>query len=335
MNGTPFKFLLFLGDMKSILAIFVLLIASKFVMAQNDTIVLFFDRSWKESDPDFAYYFAVAVKSGNYWERVDFYNNTKKVYMKGYFEDSTFKTKTGPFNYYQEDGKLKSKGSYLNDKRVGLWRSWHDNGKIQDSGYYNENGIPYGIVIGWHHSGGVSDSMILDKEGNGIKINYYENGAVRYKGPIAKGMQQGSFTYYRADGTKCQEASFDVDSVINYTCFTENGTLQQKDCYYEKESEFPGGEEGWKKYLINAMSKHLPKEYFNGDFGGTVNVQFIVDVEGKVTNIAIRNSTEPRLNDAALKIIKYSPKWIPAIQYNQKVKSYKIQPLVFKKSVEG
>lgn len=254
--------------------------------------------------------------------------------MRGYFEDKDFKIQTGPFTYYYENGNQKSNGRYLKGKKVGLWKTWHDNGKIQDSGYYNENGIPFGTLIGWNYSGSVSDSMILDNQGNGTKTAFYDNAAIRYKGPVVQGKQQGTWTYYRQNSTKSQEVNFDNDSAINFTCYTEDGTLQTKECYFERESEFPGGEQGWRNYLVRAMERNLPKEYFQGQFYGTVDVQFIIDKDGKVSDVLVRNSTEPRLNDAALKIIRFSPKWIPAIQYNQKVKSYKIQPLVFQQTVQ-
>lgn len=80
------------------------------------------------------------------------------------------------------------------------------------------------------------------------------------------------------------------------------------------------------------MPKYFPKKYTEGKLEGTVAVRFIVNEDGKVSNVEVYSSTEPELNDAAVQIIKASPDWNPAIQYNRKVKSYHTQPLTFKRA---
>ena len=54
-----------------------------------------------------------------------------------------------------------------------------------------------------------------------------------------------------------------------------------------------------------------------------VVVQFIVDVDGSVSNVqAISGPEKAGLREEAVRIIKLSGKWIPAIQYYNNVKSY-------------
>ncbi len=78
----------------------------------------------------------------------------------------------------------------------------------------------------------------------------------------------------------------------------------------------------------------LPKEYFNGNIEGVVVIQFIIDIDGKVIEPKIKISSEPKLNQAAIDIVRSSPKWIPAIQSNRPVKAYRLQPLTFTRAVE-
>ena len=58
-------------------------------------------------------------------------------------------------------------------------------------------------------------------------------------------------------------------------------------------------------------------------------VQFIVDKAGTVSDVeAISGPQE--LRDEAVRVIKKSGKWTPAVQNGRQVKSYKKQPITFK-----
>jgi len=96
----------------------------------------------------------------------------------------------------------------------------------------------------------------------------------------------------------------------------------------EIESDFPGGQKGWIKYLTHNLeyperAQKLGKE-------GNVVIQFIVDKDGTVYNQQIVKSVEYSLDQEALRMIARSPAWIPAIQDGKIVKSYKKQPIAFR-----
>ena len=97
--------------------------------------------------------------------------------------------------------------------------------------------------------------------------------------------------------------------------------------HVEIESEFPGGAKGWNRYLMDNLN--YPKAAVRKRIQGTVVVQFIVDKDGNVTDAEVIQSVHPLLDDEALRLIKNSPRWKPAIQDGKKVKSYKKQPVVF------
>ncbi|MBS1933295.1 MAG: energy transducer TonB [Bacteroidetes bacterium] len=96
----------------------------------------------------------------------------------------------------------------------------------------------------------------------------------------------------------------------------------------EKESEFPGGDAGWARYLNKNLK--YPDRAVNGNYEGIVSIAFIVDKEGNVIDPYVGKSVEYSLDNESLLIIKKSGKWIPAIQDGRKVKSYKLQPIQFK-----
>jgi protein TonB len=95
----------------------------------------------------------------------------------------------------------------------------------------------------------------------------------------------------------------------------------------EIESEYPGGTAAWQRYLLKTL--HYPDEAVNNEIQGDIMVRFIVDKEGNVSDVeAIAGPNE--LRDEAVRVIKKSGKWTPAIQNGRQVKSYKQQPIKFR-----
>jgi len=97
----------------------------------------------------------------------------------------------------------------------------------------------------------------------------------------------------------------------------------------EIESEYPGGTAAWFRYLNKNF--RYPEDAVNNEIQGTVIVQFIVDKEGNVSDVqAVSGPEVGGLREEAVRVIKQSGKWIPAIQNGRNVKSYKKQPVQFK-----
>ncbi len=95
----------------------------------------------------------------------------------------------------------------------------------------------------------------------------------------------------------------------------------------EIESTYPGGTPAWSKFLYKNLN--FPQEAADINVQGTVMIQFIVDAEGKVSDVTAISGPE-ELRAAAVAVIKKSGQWTPAIQNGHKVKSYKRQPITFK-----
>ena len=86
------------------------------------------------------------------------------------------------------------------------------------------------------------------------------------------------------------------------------------------------------RYLGKSLK--YPQEAIDNEVQGTIVVQFIVDKEGNVSDVeAVSGAQE--LRDEAIRVIKKSGKWTPAVQNGRQVKSYKKQPIVFKLETEG
>jgi protein TonB len=98
----------------------------------------------------------------------------------------------------------------------------------------------------------------------------------------------------------------------------------------EVESDYPGGVRAWLGYLNHNL--RYPDDAVNNSLMGNVVIEFIVDKDGSVqpTSLWVRQSVAISLDKEALRVIYQSGSWVPAVQSGRNVKSYKLQPIVFR-----
>ena len=89
--------------------------------------------------------------------------------------------------------------------------------------------------------------------------------------------------------------------------------------------EFPGGQEA----LFEYIKTHL--DYPKGGAEGTAYVTFVVDENGKVTEVKLLKGIKDNLeaNDAAIRLIENMPSWIPGKQRGKPVKVQYNLPIRF------
>ena len=95
----------------------------------------------------------------------------------------------------------------------------------------------------------------------------------------------------------------------------------------EIESRYPGDMPAWTRFLNRTF--RYPQRAVEEGVQGIVVVEFIVDRDGSVSNVeAISGPNE--LREEAVRVIRKSGKWTPAVQNGRQVKSYKKQPIQFR-----
>lgn len=138
--------------------------------------------------------------------------------------------------------------------------------------------------------------------------------------------------YYtqKKETERVKEANFHIVMTDSAVVYTPDGRSQVARAIFtqvEKESEFPGGQEAWIKYLTSHLV--YPPRAVDNEVQGTVVVQFIVDIDGAVSDIKAISGPS-LLRAESVRVIKESGNWEPAVQNGKKVKSYKKQPITFK-----
>jgi periplasmic protein TonB len=164
---------------------------------------------------------------------------------------------------------------------------------------------------------------------NGFCYYYDHNGFVDSMTTYRRGKKNGDSWHIRRDSTKIRmKYKFLEDSLVEVIDIT----MKKKDTSAaypdEKQSEYPGGQKGWARYLKEKFK--YPERAMNNIIQGQVDVRFEVDKDGYVTNAYISRSVEYSIDEEALNIIENSGKWEPAFQNGRHVKSYKNQPIVFR-----
>jgi periplasmic protein TonB len=97
----------------------------------------------------------------------------------------------------------------------------------------------------------------------------------------------------------------------------------------EEEAYFPGSEEGWLSYLQQNLNPEVPIK--NGAPAGmyTVYIQFVVDLDGKVSAIKPLTKNGYGMEAEVMRILRKSPRWVPAVQHGKNVRAYRKQPVTF------
>ena len=94
---------------------------------------------------------------------------------------------------------------------------------------------------------------------------------------------------------------------FNTSDFTSNHKV-------DKAASFPGGFDAFSKYLISNAKKVSNKN-------GRAVVSFVVEIDGTISSEKIEKSLDQASDREALRLIKSSQKWEPALQNGKKVRS--------------
>ena len=99
--------------------------------------------------------------------------------------------------------------------------------------------------------------------------------------------------------------------------------------FVEIEAGFPGGEAAWRNYLEKTLNRDTPAD--NGAEPGVykVIVKFVVSKDGSLSNITCENDPGFGMCAEAIRVIKKTRNWIPAIQNGKNVNAYRRQPITW------
>jgi protein TonB len=118
----------------------------------------------------------------------------------------------------------------------------------------------------------------------------------------------------------------DPDKVDQYLAERKD-TINVYDCV-EQMPSFPGGTQKLKEFIEENL--RYPKGLEESCVQGRVIVRFIVERNGKLSNVKVVKSVHPVLDKEALRIVKLMPRWIPGRQNGITVRVKCYIPIIFR-----
>jgi antitoxin component YwqK of YwqJK toxin-antitoxin module len=302
-----------------------------FIIASLNTqaqVTTYYDWQWKPCDVSLARFYAVIKKTDSGWYRNDYFIATQKLQMAGLYQDADTEKQNGWFRYFHPNGNLSSAGRYTNGKKEGLWLSYHYNGMMNDSAFYEADKLK-GTKIGWYNNGFMSDSADYTSDGKAVYVSWFDDGNASSAGRYSNGKKEGTWQYFHKNGHNAALEKYRQDILLSRTYYDENGTQLADTSNKDRDAEFKGGEKKWQEYLTGSLQFPEDVKLVNTDVI-TVVVDATIDEEGKISDVYVSVPFDPKFDDEALRVMKRSPKWLPAIRQNRRVKSYIRQPISFR-----
>jgi len=314
--------------MKPLITIAFLFIATA-CFAQRQNVYFLKDNGMYVQQRDSADYVRVVSEpdSGSTFYNVfEFYpNGVKKLTGKSSAIDPQ-KYEGACIRYYK-NGKKQSVINYKGNNIIGEEYEYYPNGKpymikkYPDSVKADNDGSF--LITAEYDSLGTA----LVTDGNG----YYKSYDNKFKSIV----EEGNIKNGRNDG---QWKGINEGLHIRFSETYDNGKFlggisvgEHNDTVKYKvrgtEPQYKGGIKAFSSFLANNIQ--YPDYERAHNIQGKVMLSFVVEKDGKVTDIRVVKNVSYNIDKEALRVISLSPKWIPGVEYGRPVRVQYTQPINF------
>jgi len=127
------------------------------------------------------------------------------------------------------------------------------------------------------------------------------------------------------------DAKEEFEHAVNRRCTLEFLVLEEDSIYengqVDEPPQFSGGAEALELFLRNNV--RYPAD-FEGCIKGRVNVSFVVEKDGSISNVEVLRGLHSLVDAEAVRVIKAMPKWIPAKHKGRVVRCRSVVPVLFR-----
>jgi TonB family protein len=318
--------------MRKIIFFFLLFTEVLFAQKLNNKIV-YLDSLFIETSQDNQVYYRI-VKDYHV-EKKEYlftqYYNSDKIESKGNSLNKDFFLRNGAISSFFENGNQKSVINYEEGYKIGKCEFWYENGIKKLEGEYflvenKEKKIESILKINnfWDIE---NNQKVSNGIGNYIDdenlINDSKNNSIS-SGSILNGLKQGTWIGSNKKYKYSFEESYNEGILISGISTDENG---QKYNYnvINVNPEPKGG--------ISAFYNFIAKNYYqpeNLKVSGKVITSFVVNAQGKITNIKTIRSLQTEADEEAIRVIKKHNDFIPGLSRGIKVDNTYTIPISLK-----
>ncbi|MBK6698936.1 MAG: hypothetical protein IPG55_03375 [Saprospiraceae bacterium] len=149
--------------------------------------------------------------------------------------------------FYFANGQLGNEGFFKDNKKIGRFKSWYDNGQIE-ADWDNLNGNENGFIQCWFKNGKIKKvGTLINGIENGIHKTWFENGQQESEGNFMEGKKEGLWKYWN-ETLEYKERNYHNDSLDGQTkeIYNDNSQVLGQ---YKNSKEF--GKWIWKDSIGN------------------------------------------------------------------------------------
>jgi protein TonB len=133
------------------------------------------------------------------------------------------------------------------------------------------------------------------------------------------------------DNADIFDSDFDENAAVKIVEFTDTEQeVEEQEVFYVVE-DMPGFGDGDSNKFREYIAKNLryPEVAAENGIQGRVFVQFVVEPDGRVSNVKVIRSVDPALDKEAVRVVESSPKWKPGKQRGKPVRVSFTFPIIF------
>lgn len=340
-----------------------------FILESRGQVVgrLYYDESWTLTSREAAVYFRVSViDTANrvFVGPVKDFTKDGKPIMSGSYSAGK---KHGVFQTYFPSGKVASEGEYAEGVRSGKWTYYHPNQSVRCQAIFDK-GEPR--VLSLLDSSGNSLVRDGTGSWTDSYVEPYTGVNMAIAGKINNGLLEGKWTRATPDGTVWYEAQFAKGEFIEGSILADGMKIETlhplqdllpEDAKHVLTERFQGLDKMATAYPylkeppfryepistlaeygarpkrgmagfyeeVSRMIKYPPDARRKG-IEGRVFVEFVVDKDGALTEVKVIRGVGGGCDEEAVRVVRATGKWIPAVQKRSRVKQIYTLPIIFR-----
>jgi len=231
-------------------------------------------------------------------------------------------TLEGPCMTFFENGKRKTLENYKGGRPLGELITYYPNGQVYTVEKYNDEraiNTKYLLLMECRDSTG----QILAENGTGKWLRLdADMKKVIEEGPVEKGIENGDwqiiingeqYPEHYANGERTTKLPQDTTAKV----YTE----------VDVEPDFRGGMMAFYQFLARTI--RYPAVDRENNKTGKVWVTFIVERDGSLTDVHVKETPSKTLGEEAVRSIKLSPRWMPGLAHGRVVRVQYTVPVNF------
>lgn len=194
------------------------------------------------------------------WE---FYHNNGALKSKGSFNQ--LEKKEGEWFYYYQNGNLKEHSRYRNDTANGKSTFWFDNGILNEDRNFKD-GLFSGEMKEYYYTGQLKTLSNYEKGlKQGLVRGFHSNGVIEYESMLVNDLQEGKTIFYHPNGKMESTADFIKGNAEGHVIqYNEDGSKEMEG------SKLQNKRTGvWKTYYPSGKL-HETDSYIKGEFDGEI-----------------------------------------------------------------